>query len=550
MTSPDTPGVPAIDRAGRLIARYEGALFVLLILVHLLPVWSFRYLPSQDGPAHLNNANALRKYGDPAHPQFARYYVRNTSPDPNYVSHVLLAGLMSVFPMLVAQKVLVSGYIVLLPLAGRYALSAFGGREAKGLSVMFFPFVFNLLFAKGFYNFCYSLGFFLLVVGYFLRHRADFRPKHAAVLFLLTLPLYFSHPVSLAMAYVVIGSMGGWALVRGRGRPWKEFVLSVIALAPTAAMLGWFVVRQGGQASHHLGPGKLAELLLTLNALYSFGSVELAISNCLVLAFAIATIAMLVTKARGRSWGAGDDLLIAVAAFVPVYLMMPNAAAGGSWISTRLTLYPYLLLILWLGARRLSIRAAGALQVVFILAALGIVATHAMAYRKLNPYLEEYCSVAGHVEADSTLLPVLVSEGAVDRAGRPLSPRVKLFRQASGYLAAERDLIDLSNYQARKGYFPLRLRPEMEPAGALGAQEPEDESPAGLPRRLLDDLGKRAGGQVDYILLWDVRRRPDPDSAAVEELTAGYQPVFTSRNGLAKLYQRSDRGQDGRRGDR
>jgi hypothetical protein len=531
MTAQDTPDIPAGARPEPPWPRFEIGLFVLLLAAHLALVWSFRYLPSQDGPAHLNNANALRKYKDPAHPLFARYYVRNTSPDPNYVSHLLLAGLMSVFPMLVAQKVLVSGYILLLPLAGRYALSAFG-RDARRISILFFPFVFSYLFEKGFYNFCYSIGFFFLVVGFYLKHRSHFTPRRAAILFLLTVPLYFAHPVSLAMAYLVIGSLAILSVVRHG--PFKTLGLTLLALLPTAAMLAYFVLRQGGETSHHFGPAKLAELLLTLNALYSFDSLELVISNLLVLAFAIALIAQLTVKIRSHRGSAGDDLLIAIAAFVPVYLMMPNAAAGGSFISVRLTLYPYLLLILWLGARPLPRRAVWALQAVFALAAIGIIAAHAAAYHKLNPYIEEYTSVAPHIKPDSTLLPISLSEGVVDRTGKPLSPRVRLFRQASGYLAAERDLIDLSNYEARKSYFPLRLRPEMDPTRASDLHEPDEEDPsARMPENL-----RPGRGRIDYILVWDARKRSAPASRPIDQLTADYDLVFVSRSGFAKLYAR------------
>ena len=52
--------------------------FALLIVLHLLPIWSFKYFPSQDGPAHINNANILREYYRPDHPIFREYYVLNT----------------------------------------------------------------------------------------------------------------------------------------------------------------------------------------------------------------------------------------------------------------------------------------------------------------------------------------------------------------------------------------------------------------------------------------------------------------------------------------
>jgi len=37
----------------------------VLIVVFLYPLWGFTYFPSQDGPAHLENANVLHEYHNP-----------------------------------------------------------------------------------------------------------------------------------------------------------------------------------------------------------------------------------------------------------------------------------------------------------------------------------------------------------------------------------------------------------------------------------------------------------------------------------------------------
>jgi hypothetical protein len=228
--------------------------------------------------------------------------------------------------------------------------------------------------------------------------------------------------------------------------------------------------------------------------------------------------------------------------FLPVYLMMPNVAAGGSWISTRLTLYPYLLLILWLGAQRLARLPTLALQAAGAVAALAILALHFAAYRQLNPYLDDYASVAAHIDRDATLLPICLSENGHDRSGGVLSPRVKLFRQASGYLAAERDLIDLSNYEAITTYFPLRFRPELDPRKTLYALEPEEDAP--LPPPMILDYANRTHGQgrIDYVLVWDMRERPatlatQPTDALWRDLATAYDLIYTSPRQFARLYR-------------
>jgi hypothetical protein len=55
------------------IARHERLLFTLLIIVHLIPIWAFTYLPTTDGAAHVANADVMRKINDGGHSVFAHY---------------------------------------------------------------------------------------------------------------------------------------------------------------------------------------------------------------------------------------------------------------------------------------------------------------------------------------------------------------------------------------------------------------------------------------------------------------------------------------------
>jgi hypothetical protein len=60
-------------RAG--LSNRETLLCLALIIMHLIPIWAFKYFPSQDGPAHINNANILHEYHDRS--VFREYYNLN-----------------------------------------------------------------------------------------------------------------------------------------------------------------------------------------------------------------------------------------------------------------------------------------------------------------------------------------------------------------------------------------------------------------------------------------------------------------------------------------
>ena len=97
--------------------------FVALILIECAPIWAFRYVPTQDGPSHLDNAAVIANYA--AAPIFREYYsLTLVQPAGNALAQIVLAGLLKIFAPLTAEKVFLTAYIVFFFLAFRYLLRA------------------------------------------------------------------------------------------------------------------------------------------------------------------------------------------------------------------------------------------------------------------------------------------------------------------------------------------------------------------------------------------------------------------------------------------
>ena len=73
----------------------ENLLLLALIVAHLIPLWAFQYFPSQDGPVHIENANIILDYFQPDRAIFRVYYLFNKNPEPTWLGHLVLAGLMA-----------------------------------------------------------------------------------------------------------------------------------------------------------------------------------------------------------------------------------------------------------------------------------------------------------------------------------------------------------------------------------------------------------------------------------------------------------------------
>jgi hypothetical protein len=199
--------------------RYgEVVLFWALAFLHLAPVWAFHYLPTQDGASHLDNAQILKALGSSDSNYEAIFEIR-ADPIPNWTSHLLLAGMLFVVPPLIAEKLLVSLYILGFAGSFRYFLGAFGERT--------WP-----ISWLGFYNFCLSLILVWLIVGFCVRRRGELRWPHAGVLALLFPLAYFTHLVGFVVA--LTGALGASFLAKPRS--FLAPILICLAAAPSCLL--------------------------------------------------------------------------------------------------------------------------------------------------------------------------------------------------------------------------------------------------------------------------------------------------------------------------
>lgn len=530
----------------------ERALFALLLALSLAAVWAFRCFPSQDGPIHLEIAGILRRLAAGGPPAFARFFEVNREPEPNWLVYLPLTALMSALTPLAAEKVLLSGYLLLLPAALLYGMRSVRP-EAAWLAMLGFPLLASFPFHMGFYNYCYGLGLMLVALGFWLRRRHRMRLAATAALAGLLLAVSLAHPVALAAAGLAVGCV---AAAEARAAPAGERLRTLLRLGlpplaaalPALAPIALFVGEEGTRDYVRLPARVLVRHLATLYSLVSYSRAELAVSLGFLLLLAALAWAARRRGAAGSPEGPhAGPLSTGLGAFAlllsVVYFAAPQGLAGGGYLNQRLQIPLLLAVLLWLASRpgtdRLR-RPGVALAALLSLGALGL---HARAYAQLAPQLAEYRSVGARLPAGATLLSLSFAHRGLDESGGPLALRIRPFQHAAGYLSAERGVVDLNNYQADRGYFPVRYRRECNPFGPLGTiDEIEEEPPRVHLGRYRRALAAAGCGDVDYLLLWglDPAARTGPAAAALlAEIEAGYRPVYVSRpRGLARLYRR------------
>ena len=489
----------------------ERWLFLGLALVLLVPIWAVDYLPTVDGPSHVYNAWILRQYANAEeYPLFQQHYEIDWRPIPNWFGHAVLALLMFPFPPRTAEKVLLTGLVLLYVAAARFFAGSVDP-ERRWVGLLALPLLYNQLFLHGFYNFSFSLAFCLLAVGTWWRNRDKPGWRLAAKLNLLLLLCWFSHIVSLCLALAAIGIL--W-LATLRGRPWKEHLLHPLMLAPQALLPLWFVQDQGGGPIPSTWSAEVTrDYLLRLEVLFLFGREQLWIGMILAALFGAL---LLITLAGKRKMGEEDGFLLVILLAIALYVLSPEGMSGGILLKNRLSLYPYLLLLPWLAPRIGKVGRAAVLVLVALLTVLqaGKIVEW---FRLMQPDVRAFLAAVEPIPPDSRVLPLLFSRQAApfDRGA---------LGHVIGYPAAEKGLIDWDNYEATTGHFPLRFRP--------GVGKIDTFTLEAFPERVRLSEYR---GKVDYVLTWKM----PPGSSMERRLRWHYRPL--AETGPGRVYRRKGR---------
>lgn len=468
------------------------AAFLICVAAGLLPVVLFTYLPLADGPAHVYNAKLIAEALS-GEASYWDWIVRfNPILAPNWTTHALLALLLFIFDGPVAERIVIGAYAILLPVAFRYYLRSVS-RHTHGCEFLIFPFIYSSHLHWGFYNFCYSLALYLIVVGFWLRFREQLTWRRALVLSGLGLLLFFSHPVSLVQTIIATAVISAWDILRRGYRPWAQIGIAAIAFAPAVVLYLQFMARR----LHHSSDvtewptfNYAAASLITLFPLKSFFDAELVVTKALAGLLAISAVWLLVRLARSRSWFPAVVFLSIAAVQVLLLFISPVTAGGGTMITPRLIYYPVFSVILAL----VSITWSRAWVRIFapagVAACIALHILHWPAYRAYDARMQAVFNAIPQLSSGRTIA-FAATAPSVPLTVTGQTPNMSLSMPA--YLGVRDRLIYLNNYEAATDHFPLVFRDSASPVGRLFTNDGAMN---------LSGYERHAGKPVDYILIW------------------------------------------------
>jgi len=217
----------------RVKIKIQRDTFLTLVssFLFLVPVWSVELLPMGDLGHHIAVAKILKDYHHS--PAIMETFVFTEWYSTNSTCYYLLSLLYYFFNAETSARIVVSIYIIGLPLSFLYMIKSMGAPPWLGiLSVIF---LMNHNFTHGYLNFLLAMPLFFLLVGLHIRFFKSFSWGKAILCTLLLMLLYWTH---LQVFLLMLMTLGALTFFTGRAK-WHEYFLRL--LPPFLSTIPFFV---------------------------------------------------------------------------------------------------------------------------------------------------------------------------------------------------------------------------------------------------------------------------------------------------------------------
>ncbi|MGB0368416.1 MAG: hypothetical protein ACPGD8_03360 [Flavobacteriales bacterium] len=169
----------------------------------LIPVLASEYFPTVDGPSHLYNARLIAELWLSPGGEISEFLQFNPTFSPNWTGHLLLAALMTFTSAFWAEKIILTIYLIGLPLGIRSVLMARDVGDVRWLYLIF-SFSYSYLFHYGFFNFNIGVVLFFFGLSFWLNNQENYCAQSFMKQGLIATLIALSHPFAFALYLVAL----------------------------------------------------------------------------------------------------------------------------------------------------------------------------------------------------------------------------------------------------------------------------------------------------------------------------------------------------------
>ena len=473
---------------------------------------------TQDGPSHVYTAVVAESLILHPHGLYASVYRLQPRLVSNWCTTLLLGALVPVFGADHAEAALasVSVFIAFAALSYfRRSLSRAGHNRADtplhtghngadtplhtGSSWSSCDPLTNFLIDTwflwgGYYNFYLGMALCMFLIGVYVRYADALTPKRIAYLAAGLVLLFFTHALGAAPAVMAIALM----LLNGFGRLDRaQRMGAAFALAPVVILLGFFLKGYSPRQAFHPEIGR------------SWGSFPMHVfasargrageEALLVPAMIFFLATGLLAIRRAELTRARLSMAMATAVSFGGYLFLPDTGFGGDFIKIRLAWAVFLFgCPLAASVTRMKFLRVPVSVYIACCVAANLVVTCRIE-RSIGRAAASYEAALEAIPEGSALARMNYGiQGAKDRYGFDAIASDPLFH-ADALVAARRNLIDLTDYQAPNRAFPVTFQKRFTGTQQSRLYRLEVGESAGL--ETLKDIANGLPVRVDYIVL-------------------------------------------------
>jgi hypothetical protein len=461
--------------------------FGLLLLASAVPVLTHPVLPQQDAPNHIAIVSTLARHGSPGWDQQFEWRL-GLRPYATY--YALGYALAKAFGGLVAHRILVLLYVLLLPLAFLDLLRALGVH--RWASLPSFLLVYSDAYLAGFTNHLLALPLFLFGLACAVRVAKGGGLRWRVGLTALGWAMLLTHPLVAAVWLVCAGTVLVSYRQHGRG-----LLFSALFLVPVVVPLILYAAgQQTAPGSVRFGAAFKARYFVETPLLF-VDAVAPSLALPIALALAAILAEAIVRLVRGGAWRRWPrrsprwGLLVLGAA----YLLLPFGRGATVWLDARVAWFCWVYLFLALGPHLATTRLGKITATLVCLAAIGVVEVgHRRFAREVHPLF----GLIERAPADQRVL--CISTRLDSRAIQPFYTRERevrffsLYAHIGSYYHARRGGISpLLTFHPTMTWIPIGLR-DSRYGRTFSIDDPF------VPKRVLDRIPS-VRNDFDLILL-------------------------------------------------
>lgn len=495
-----------------------------------MPVLLNVYFPSVDGPAHLHNGNLLRQYWFYGDTYALRFFEINTGLSSNFIDHLWFAFTGLFLPSFLVEKSLLLFYVIALPCSFRFLVKRITPHRESALlaSYLIFAFVYTFTFRIGFYNFSIGIPFYFWALGLWLRYREGLTARRIALLSFLATMAYLAHIfIFLLLCIVVFLNEVQMQFFSNEARkPFSERLKQGFVFMPGFILSALFFVSNSHfrhEPPRYLPKEQLVKMLTQVRPVITLNDAwerPYAVITGTVLLLLLLLVAIdFIRKRKAQRAEFRPYWAISVLVILVLFFFFPDWVASGGDISIRWALFFFYLLIVLIAAKGLPVKQLLLPVAVLVVAQLFCFRYHYNITKELSRDAETLAEAGSHIENDKVLLPLNFSYNW-------------MHINFASYMALDRNIINLDNYEPTKPHFPLiwkKGEAVYDHMPGYGNRTP--------PCINIDAYEQSTHHRIDYLSCFYLSDSDDSCVANIlNEIGKRFEPVY--RSGPLQLYRR------------